>query len=565
MSAFDAIKAQAEEAWRQLQESPRPRISLGMGSCGIASGVEKTKAALEKELERHRLDIALGITGCIGACYAEPLVYVSFPAQPQVIYSGIKAEKVPELVEKVLLKGQHYPDLALGVLAEEPMGEIPSLFSLDFFRPQVRRLMVNYGVIDPENIDHYIARGGYAALDKVLTSMQPEEVIAELNKSGLTGRGGAFFPTGRKWDFLRTAPGTTKYLICNADEGDPGAFVNRVTMESDPHSLLEGCLIGAYTMGCQQGYIYLRSEYPLAAQRLQIALQQAREHGLLGENILGTDFSCEIEVAVGAGAYLAGEETGLISSLQDSRAMPRIRPPFPAQAGLWNLPTNVNNVESYVSAPPIILHGGEWYASMGAERLKGTKLFSLSGDIARPGVVEVPFGTPLRAVIMEAGGGVPDGHALKAIQPGGPLGAILPASLLDLPLDREAFAAQGALLGSGGLVIIDERGCIVDLALLLLTFDRDESCARCVTCRIGTQHLVEILERITAGRGKAEDLENMRFLDKVLKNSNCAHGQSATTPIMSGLRFFEAEFKAHIFEKRCPAGVCEALTLVAAS
>ncbi|MBI2304410.1 MAG: SLBB domain-containing protein [Chloroflexi bacterium] len=555
MSTFEGLKTDGEAAWRNYMGDTKPLLQVGMGSCGVAAGAEEALAVLRREVTARNIPATVSITGCNGMCFAEPLVMVTREGRT-VTYGEMTPERIPALVEEVLVRGGVWAEAALGVSGEEEWQGIRPLAETEFFRLQERRLMARCGVIDPENIEHNIALGGYAALHKALSGMTPETVIQEMNQSGLAGRGGANFPCGRKWDFLRQAKATPKYMICNADEGDPGAFVNRILLESDPHLVIEGILIGAYATGAEAAYIYLREEYPLAARRLRIALEQARARGLVGDNILGLGFKCNLELVVGAGSYVCGEETGLISSIQDSRGMPRIRPPFPAQAGVFGKPTNVNNVETYANAPLIIAHGGQWYASMGTERARGTKMFSISGHIVRTGVVEVPLGTPLRRIFEEAGGGVGNGRPLKAIQSGGPLSGFLTARHLDLPLEPQAFAPEGVLMGSGGLVFVDEGACLVDMVLRYLTFAQDESCARCTTCRIGTQRYVDILERITQGKGRPQDLDTFRWLEGVMRNGNCAHGQASPTAVISTLRHFPEEYEAHIREKCCPAGVC---------
>jgi NADH:ubiquinone oxidoreductase subunit F (NADH-binding) len=414
------------------------------------------------------------------------------------------------------------------------------------------------GVADPENIDHYIGRGGYEGLAKAL-ALSPEEVIKEVLDSGLWGRGGAAFPAGRKWDFLRTARGEPKYLICNADEGDPGAFVNRNLMDSDPHLIIEGMVVAAHATGAAYGYIYIRDEYPLCVARMRKAVAQAYQKGFLGEDILGSGLSFDLEVVQGAGSYVCGEETGLIASIQDSRGMPRIKPPFPAQAGVFYKPTNVNNVETYANVPLIMRRGAAWYASQGTEKNKGTKMFSLSGDIQRVGVLEVPFGMPMSRLLLEAGGGPPEGRTIKAIQPGGPLGGILPGDAVDLPLEPEPFREKGVLMGSGGLIVFDDTTCVLDMVIYFSWFAEDESCGRCTTCHGGTQRMVEIIRRISEGQGRMADLELLRLLNDTLRWSNCVHGQASPTAMMNSLQYFMDEYETHILEKRCPARVCRGL------
>ena len=556
MPSYDVIRTKALDIWRPREESQNTNVLVSMGSCDIHAGAQKTFDALKKEIEARGLDVDLGIVGCGGWCWAGPSVDVQRPGAPKVSYAHIREELVPDFVEDVLVGGKERADLALWAWGDRHHGDVPAMSSLEFFRIQNRVLMDRCGVIDPTNIAHYLATDGYAALDKVLGSLTQEEVIKQLLDSGLTGRGGANFPAGRKWDFLRTAAATPRYLVCNADEGDPGAFVNRIIMESDPHMLIEGMLIAAHAAGATHGFIYIRYEYPLAVERMRKAIEEAMEWGLLGQNILDRGFNCTLEVVKGAGAYVCGEETGLIQSINDYRGMPRIKPPFPAQAGVFNKPTNVNNVETYAVAPHVILKGHEWYASLGTERAKGTKIFSLSGDVSRVCIIEIPFGVTVNTVLESAGGGVPNGRALKAVQPGGPLGGFIPATLKDIPLEPQAFAEQGTLMGSGGLIFMDETRCVVDMAKRLEEFDSEESCARCTTCRVGTMRFVDIMERITSGDGLADDLNTIAHLSSLMPNANCAHGQLSPGPINVSLKFFKDEYDAHIFRKECPTKSC---------
>jgi NADH-quinone oxidoreductase subunit F len=565
MPAYEELRAQAEESWRPFAEPQRPLIKVGLTTCSRAAGAQETLDAVRGELAGRGLEADVMVTGCWGLCYAEPIVEVARPGRPAVLYGRVTADQVPQLIEQAVAADGIASDLAVAVLAEEPLDDLPAdwrgvppLGSLEFFRLQVRRLMGNCGVIDPEEIDHYIAHGGYEGLAKAL-SMTDEQVIGEVSESGLWGRGGAGFPTGRKWDFLRTAQNTPKYMICNADEGDPGSFVNRNLMESNPHLIIEGMIIGGHATGASRGFIYIREEYPLPAERMEKAIEQARQRGLLGDNVLGFGSAFDVEVVRGAGSYVCGEETGLISSVEDSRGMPKLRPPFPAQAGVFGKPSNVNNVESFASVPLILRHGAQWYASMGTEKNKGTKMFSPSGQVQRVGILEVPFGTPLSDVVMGAAGGPTEGRVLKAVQPGGPLSGIVPASDIDIGLEPDPFRERGMLMGSGGLVALDDSNCIVDLAIYFEWFAEDESCGRCTTCFAGTRRLLEILRRIAAGRGRSSDPEIMRLLADTMRYANCAHGQAAPTAIMSMFRFFEDELNEHLHNRRCPARVCREL------
>ena len=557
---YEELRKAAEEAWKAVEAPTRPRVTVSVATCSIAAGVEETLPALRAEIARRGLEVDIGITACNGLCYEEPLVRVTRPGGGSVLYGRVTADRVEQLVEEVLAKDGVCRDLAVAVVSGPAVDSIPALAELPFWIPQERRLMARTGVIDPEDIDHYIANGGYSGLDRVLSGMSPEDVIKQVLDSTLRGRSGSDFPTGRKWEFLRTAKGSPKYLICNADEGDPGAFVNRVLLEGDPHAVIEGMAIAAHATGATYGFMYLRHEYPLAHSRVWTAINQARERGLLGENILGSGLSFDMEVVRGAGSYVCGEETGLIASIEDSRGMPKIRPPFPAQSGVFAKPTNVNNVETYADVSLLFREGLDAYRSVGTERNAGTKMFSLSGHIQRVGVVEVPLGTPVARLIYEMGGGLPEGRELKAIQPGGPLAGILPAELTQgLPLEPEEFRPHNVQMGGGGIVMVDDSACIVDLCLHFERFAEEESCGRCTTCRGGTQRLVDILRRIARGEGRRDDIDKMRLLGDTMRYANCVHGQAAPTVVMNTLEFFMDELKTHIFEKRCPAKVCRGL------
>jgi NADH-quinone oxidoreductase subunit F len=575
MTALDAyrpLRQAAEERWRLLVEPSIPIFRVAVATCSKAAGADETLAAIREEVARLGEEALVLEVGCPGLCFADPVVDVHLPGYPRVLYGPVLAQDVPRLLGAVLGPQKALPELALGMIPEEgvppsayhgtAMASLPLLQETDWMRLQVRRLMANVGIIEPANAEHYIARGGYEGLARAL-DMTPEEVIKEVLDAGLWGRGGAAFPTGRKWDFLRQARVTPKYLICNADEGDPGSFVNRNLLEGDPHLIIEGMAIAAWATGASYGYIYIRDEYPLAVQRMQQAIEDARRMGLLGRGILGSPLELELEVVRGAGSYVCGEETGLIASIEGTRGMPKIRPPYPAQAGVFGMPTNVNNVESYANVPLILRHGAAWYASVGTERNKGTKMFSLSGNIRRGGVLEVPLGTPLRDVILVAGGGVPEGRRLKAVQPGGPLSGVVPASRImagdGLPLEPEPFREMGMLMGSGGLVVMDDSTCVVDLAIYFEWFAEDESCGRCTTCFAGTRRLLEILRRIAQGGGRPQDVELMQLLASTMRYSNCAHGQAAPTVIMSLLGLFREELDAHLLGRRCPARVCRGL------
>ena len=501
-------------------------------------------------------DVQTVQTGCFGLCAVGPVVIV-YPEG--AFYSKIKTEDVKEIVEEHLIKGRivtrllHKDDKAVSE-------SVMALSETNFYKKQTRVALRNCGVINPENIDEYIAYDGYQALIKVLTSMSQQEVIDTILKSGLRGRGGAGFPTGRKWQFTHDAVGDEKYVCCNADEGDPGAFMDRSVLEGDPHAVLEAMAIAGYAIGSKQGYIYVRAEYPIAVHRLQVAIGQAKEYGLLGKNILDTGFDFDIEIRLGAGAFVCGEETALMTSIEGHRGEPRPRPPFPAIKGLFAKPTLLNNVETYANVAQIILKGPEWFASMGTEKSHGTKVFALGGKINNTGLVEIPMGTPLRKVIEDIGGGIPNGKKFKAAQTGGPSGGCIPASLIDTPVDYESLIAIGSMMGSGGLIVMDEDNCMVDIAIFFLEFTVDESCGKCTAYRIGTKRLLELLTSVTEGTATLETLDEMEKLCYYIKeNSLCGLGQTAPNPVLSTLRYFKDEYVAHVVEKRCPAGVCKKL------
>jgi len=469
-------------------------------------------------------------------------------------YTNLTYFEIPRLVEEHFVKGR-----ILKQYASKMQDSIDEELSAPKSK-EIRVVLRNVGVIDPRNIEDYIANDGYLALGKVLTEMSPEDVIQVVLDAKLRGRGGAGFPTGLKWRFARQAAGDVKYIICNADEGDPGAFMNRRVLEGDPHSVIEGMIIAAYAIGAKQGYIYCRAEYPIAVSTMNLAMKQARSLGLLGKNILGTDFTFDLEMRMGAGAFVCGEETALMASIEGGRGEPRTRPPFPAQKGLWGKPTNINNVETYANVPQIILKGAEWYASMGTEKSKGTKTFALAGDVKNTGLIEVPFGITLREIIFDVGGGIKNDKKIKAVQTGGPMGGCLPEHMLDLPVDYETLGQAGSIMGSGGMIVMDEGTCMVDIARFFLEFIQEESCGKCVPCRVGTHRLLEILEGICDGRGKDGDIEELQELcEQIRRNSLCGLGQGAPNPVVSTLVHFMDEYKAHIYEKRCPAKVCRSL------
>ena len=535
----------------------RSHVLVCCGTGCTSSGSEKIIAALEAELAAQGIDKEVKVvkTGCFGLCALGPIMIV-YPEG--CFYSMVKPEDIKEIVDEHLLKGR----IVKRLLYQETVKEdtITSLNETGFYKKQHRVALRNCGVINPENIDEYIAVDGYQALGKALTEMTPQQVIDEIKKSGLRGRGGAGFPTGMKWQFAADQPKGVKYVLCNADEGDPGAFMDRSVLEGDPHAVIEAMAIAAYAIGSSQGYIYVRAEYPIAIKRLQIAINQAKEYGLLGNNIFGTDFSFDLEVRLGAGAFVCGEETALMTSIEGHRGEPRPRPPFPAVKGLWQSPTILNNVETYANIAQIINKGADWFASMGTEKSKGTKVFALGGKITNTGLVEIPMGTTLREVIEDIGGGVPHGKKFKAAQTGGPSGGCIPASLIDTPMDYDNLIAIGSMMGSGGLIVMDEDNCMVDIAKFFLEFTVDESCGKCSPCRIGTRRMLEILDKITRGQGTLEDLDKLEALAYHIKaNSLCGLGQTAPNPVLSTLRYFRDEYEAHVVEKRCPAGVCKHL------
>ena len=535
----------------------RSTVIVCGGTGCTSSGSLKVIEALEKEIAEAGLteEVRVIKSGCFGLCALGPIVVV-YPEG--AFYANMNPDNAREIVQEHLLKGR----IVKHLLYEETVAEeeIKSLDQTNFYKKQLRVALRNCGVIDPENIEEYIAYDGYQALGKVLTEMTPEQVIQVIKDSGLRGRGGAGFPTGLKWSFAAANQADQKYVACNADEGDPGAFMDRSVLEGDPHVLIEAMAIAGYAIGANQGYVYVRAEYPIAVERLQIAINQARELGLLGKNILGTGFDFDMELRLGAGAFVCGEETALMTSIMGKRGEPRPRPPFPAVSGIFQKPTVLNNVETYANIPRIILNGAEWFNSMGTEKSKGTKVFALGGKINNTGLVEVPMGTTLREIIEEIGGGIPNGKKFKAAQTGGPSGGCIPASHLDIEIDYDNLLAIGSMMGSGGMIVMDEDNCMVDIAKFFLEFTVEESCGKCTPCRIGTKRLYEILDRITKGQGTMEDIPKMKELCYFIKeNSLCGLGQTAPNPVLSTLQYFEDEYIAHIKDKRCPAGVCKDL------
>jgi len=532
----------------------RTQLMLCGGTGCHASASKVFHEALQKELERTELSDEIKIieTGCNGFCAVGPVMLV---LPEGIFYQRLKAKDVPHLVEEHFLKGRPVKKL----LYVEPASKktIPHMKEIPFFKDQMFWAMRNKGLIDPEVIDEYIARDGYFGAAKALQEMSPEQIIAEVKKSGLRGRGGAGFSTGLKWEFASKSPGEIKYVLCNADEGDPGAFMDRSLLEADPHAVLEGMIIAAKAINAHRGYIYARTEYPLAIRRLGIAIKQARAYGLLGTDILGSGFDFDIDIYQGAGAFVCGEETALMRSIEGKRGMPRPRPPFPAHKGLWEKPTVLNNVETLANIPQIITNGGKWYAGVGTESSKGTKVFALTGDVNNIGLVEVPMGTTLRTMIFDIGGGVPKKKKFKAVQLGGPSGGCVPEQHLDIPIDYEEIARVGAIMGSGGAIVMDENTCMVDMARFFMDFVQDESCGKCTPCREGTRRLLQILEKICEGRGKEEDLETLQELSFTIKEAAlCGLGQTGPNPVLSTLQYFRDEYEAHVYEKKCPAKRC---------
>ena len=541
----------------------RSQVLICGGTGCTSSGSKAIQKAFNEQIEIAGLseEVKLVQTGCFGLCALGPVVII-YP--DGTFYSRVTPDDVPEIVTEHLLKGRVVERLVYADTGDEKVENVAdvSLSDTAFYKAQHRVALRNCGVINPENIDEYIAMDGYAALGKVLTEMTPEEVIDVVLKSGLRGRGGAGFPTGRKWSMARNLvpDADQKYVCCNADEGDPGAFMDRSVLEGDPHAVLEAMAIAGYAIGANQGFIYVRAEYPIAVARLRIAIQQAHEYGLLGKNIFGTGFDFDIELRLGAGAFVCGEETALMTSIEGKRGEPRPRPPFPAVKGLFGKPTILNNVETYANIPQIILKGADWFASMGTEKSKGTKVFALGGKIKHTGLVEVPMGTTLRQIVEEIGGGIPNGKKFKAAQTGGPSGGCIPAEHLDVPIDYDNLIAIGSMMGSGGLIVMDEDNCMVDIAKFFLEFTVDESCGKCTPCRVGTKRLLEMLTKITEGKGTLEDLDRMEELCNYIKqNALCGLGQTAPNPVLSTLRYFRDEYVAHIVDKKCPAGVCKSL------
>ena len=557
-----------------LLHPDKVKIVVGMATCGLASGAEDVYNAIEEEIKKQSLDAVVRPTGCIGFCQKEPLVDVIIPGMPKITYAEISAKKVPELIEEVA-NGRIKKDWVLAKIEKEEClidgqvykystnGDTQGILRYDelpFYKKQFRIVLRNCGVINPNSIEEYMARGGYFSLFKAFAEMSPEEVIKITKNSGLRGRGGAGFPTGLKWEACRKSPGDEKYIICNADEGDPGAYMDRSVLEGDPHTVLEGMLICAYAIGSNEGYIYIRAEYPLAIEKLRTAIKEAESYGLLGKNVLGKGFDFVIKISEGGGAFVCGEETALIASIEGKSGEPRQKPPFPAQKGLWGQPTNINNVETWANVPVIISRGSKWFSKIGTEKSKGTKIFSVVGKINNTGLVEVPMGITLEEIVNEIGEGIPEGKKFKAVQTGGPSGGCIPAEHINLSVDYERLAEVGSMMGSGGMIVLDENTCMVDIARYYLDFLKGESCGKCTPCREGVERMHDILVRITGGKGEESDIPLLEELSKAIVNGAlCALGGTAPNPVITTLRYFKDEYEAHIKDKRCPAGVCKAL------
>jgi len=555
---YSAIREKAEERRNTIRDSLVPKIYIGMATCGLASDALETKQVFEEALREHNIEAHIGSVGCIGHCYAEPVVIIENPGFPPIFYHQVTPGKAKMLVKSFLVGGDPLFEYVLGAMEENDM--IPQVSDFPRFNQEKRVVMEKCGLIDPEEIYDYIAGGGYGSLVKAL-QMASSEIIKEIQDAGLRGRGGAGFPTGKKWELARSAGGQEKVIICNADEGDPGAYMDRTILESNPHQVLEGMAICAYAVGARKAIAYVRAEYPLAVKTITRAIHQAKELGFLGKNILGSSFDLEIDVFQGSGAFVCGEETALIQSIEGNRGMPLHRPPYPVQKGLWGQPTVINNVKTFASVSPILEHGATWYRGIGTENSPGTAIFSVVGDVVHAGLVEIPMGIDLRTLIFDICSGIPNKKNFKAVQIGGPSGGCLPEDLLDAPIDFDSLTDVGAMLGSGGMVVMDEDTCMVGVARYFLDFTQKESCGKCTFCRIGTRHLLDILERITKGEGREGDLELLEDLSRDIKNGSlCGLGTTAPNPVITSLRYFRDEYEAHIKEKRCPAGMCRALT-----
>ncbi len=557
--SYTAIKAKAEKEWNWLENLPQPLIQLGMGTCGRASGADDILGSVQQTLKDLNLLARTMEVGCIGMCYLEPLMAVRKPGRPFILYGNLTPKKTEKILKRYLTEDDPCAKWGVCTIGKYRVEGIPPFEEHPMLSSQVRIALRNCGLIDPNNIHHYIAKGGYSGLQRAL-GMSPAEVIEEVKASGLRGRGGAGFTTGLKWEFARNSLKDTSYIVCNADEGDPGAFMDRALLEGDPHAVLEGMLIGAYAIGAAKGFIYVRAEYPLAIERLVKALADMDQYGLLGNSVLGSRFRFDIHIKEGAGAFVCGEETALMASIEGRRGMPRSRPPFPAQSGLWGKPTNINNVETFSNVSAILQNGASWYAGFGTEKSKGTKTFSLAGKVERTGLIEVPMGIRLKEIIYTIGGGGPKGKEIKGVQTGGPSGGCIPADRFDLTVDYESLAAAGSIMGSGGMVVMDQDTCMVDMARYFLTFTQAESCGKCLPCRLGTHQMLSILKDICAGDGTSADMDLLTDLSEtVQKGSLCGLGQTAPNPVQTTLRYFKDEYENHVFHHKCKAGVCKPL------
>lgn len=557
-SLFKAIREKAEAQIAAEVETALPEIVIGMATCGLAAGALETRKGFEEALQERGIEARIRTVGCIGHCYAEPVVIVHNPGFPPILYHQVTPGKARMLVKSFLEDGDPLFEYMLGAMEANDM--IPAVSDFPRFNREKRVVLDLCGDIDPERIEAYIARGGYAALAGALQEA-PQEVVAAVSASGLRGRGGAGFPTGQKWGLAASAEGPGKTVICNADEGDPGAYMDRTILESNPHQVLEGLALCAYAVGAKEAVVYVRAEYPLAVKTVTGAIEQAIAWRLLGKDILGSGFDLEVSVFQGSGAFVCGEETALIQSIEGKRGMPQHRPPYPVEKGLWGLPTVINNVKTLASIPRVLQGGAEWYRTIGTEKSPGTAIFSVVGDVTHPGLVEIPMGVTLRSLIFEVCGGIPKKKRFKAVQIGGPSGGCLPAEFLDTPIDFDSLSKAGAMMGSGGMVVMDEDTCMVDVARYFLDFTQKESCGKCTFCRIGTRHLLDILERITKGEARERDLELLEeFSRDIQSGSLCALGRTAPNPVLTSLRYFREEYEAHVYEKRCPAMVCRALT-----
>ena len=558
--AFDVIRDEAKRRHDAFRGEPVPKIQIGMATCGIASGALETKNAFEEVLEERKIEAHIRTVGCIGHCYAEPVVIMDHPESgfPPIFYHNVTPGKAKMLAKSFLEEGDPLFEHVLGAMEENDL--VPQVLDFPRFNQEKRVVLERCGRVDPENIYEYLADGGYQTLSKIL-QMTPDEIIETVQKSGLRGRGGAGFPTGEKWYLAKKAGGQHKTVICNADEGDPGAYMDRTLLESNPHQILEGMAICAYAVGAQKAIVYVRAEYPLAVKIVTKAIEEAKELGLLGEGVLGSAFDLDIDVFQGSGAFVCGEETALIQSIEGNRGMPRHRPPYPVQQGLWGQPTVINNVKTLASIPPIIEHGASWFRAIGTDKSPGTAIFSVVGNIVHAGLVEIPMGVTLRSLIFDICGGIPNKKKFKAVQIGGPSGGCLPEEFLDTPIDFDSLTKAGAMMGSGGMVVMDEDTCMVDVSRYFLDFTQKESCGKCTFCRIGTHHLLNTLERITKGEGRDGDLGQLETLSEDIKNGSlCGLGKTAPNPVLTSLRYFRDEYEAHVQEGRCPAGMCRSLT-----